>query len=672
MHKQTILLLLACCPAALPQHGPNAGIEPLAAGVSPCQDFYQYACGAWMAANPIPKQESAWGRFNEMRERNTATMRDILESKRAANAGRSLVAREIGDYYEACMNTDLIEQRGKGVLNEEMARIAHIGSKKALQAELVTLHKKGIGAFWVFTSQPDFENSTVMLADLSQGGMTLPGRTYYFRQDERSAIVRAKFRQHIAAMFILLGDSLELAQTEAGTVMRIETRIAQDALDRQDEIDPKKTSHKMTVHELAKLTPHVDWPAYFKAMGAPAFSSLNVRAPGFFQGIDALLGSASMDDIKTYLRWRLLTGSAAGMPADFVTQNFAFFGTVLRGAQEQKPRWWRCTTFADAQLGEALGQEFVARTFGAEGKEKALRLVREIEVSLERDIRELPWMTEATRAQALVKLGKLTRKIGYPERWIDYSRVKIARDDFLGNIERLSDFGQARELNKIGKPTDQAEWDMTPATVNADYIPPQNSINFPAGILQPPMFSLTADDAENLGAIGIVIGHELTHGFDNNGRRFDAAGNLQDWWKPEDDQAFQERAECLIQEYSSFDFAPGLKGNGQLTLGENIADNGGMRIAYMALQRLLDKTPGAREQRDANGLTPEQRFFVAFGRSWCQNIRDEAARNNALTNEHSIPRWRVNGTVQNSKEFQEAFSCKAGEPMVREPACRVW
>ncbi len=530
----------------------------------------------------------------------------------------------------------------------------------------------GISAFWVFASEPDFENSSVMLAGLNQGGMTLPGRVYYVRQDERSATVRAKFREHIAAMFVLLGDSPELAAKEAATVLRLETRIAQDAFDRQDAINPKKTSHKMTVRELSKLAPHVDWPAYFKAMGAPAFASLNVRVPGFFQGVDAVLASASLDEIKTYLRWRLLTRSADAMPAAFVARNFSFFGTVLRGAEEQKPRWWRCTTFADGQLGEAVGQQFVARTFGAEGKQKMLRLVHELEISLDRNIQELPWMTEATRAQALVKFHKLTRKIGYPDRWIDYSQVKIARDDFLGNMQRLNAFERARELAKIGKPSDRAEWVMTPATVNAYYDPPQNSINFPAGILQPPLFSLTADDAQNLGAIGIIIGHELTHGYDNNGRRFDAAGNVRDWWQPADDQAFQERAECLIQEYGSFDFVPGMKGNGQLTLGENIADNGGMRIAYMTLQRLLDQTPGAREQRDANGFTPEQRFFLAFGRSWCQNIREEAARNLTLTNEHSPGKWRVNGTLQNSREFQEAFSCTTGQPMVREPACRVW
>jgi predicted metalloendopeptidase len=352
--------------------------------------------------------------------------------------------------------------------------------------------------------------------------------------------------------------------------------------------------------------------------------------------------------------------------------NFDFVGKALQGAQEIKPRWWRCSRFADAELGDALGQAYVDRSFGAAGKEKMLGIVHEIEISLGQDIRQVPWMSEATREQALVKLGKLNRKIGYPDHWIDYSQVKIARDDFLGNEQRLNAFETARELAKIGKPADPSEWDLSPPTVNADYGPQHNDINFPAGILQPPYFDANADVADNLGAIGIVIGHELTHGYDNNGRRYDADGNLRDWWKPADAEAFQQRAECLIREYSSFEIVPGMKGNGSLTLGENIADNGGMRIAYMTLERLLDQSPGSRDKRDADGLTPEQRFFMAFGVSWCQNQREEVARNRTLTNEHSLPRWRVNGTIQNMPEFQQAFGCRVGQAMVRAPACRVW
>jgi putative endopeptidase len=672
MLKAVWLSLSLCCLPALPQPGPNANVDSAVASPGPCDDFYQYACGPWLDANPIPKQEAAWGRFDELNERNTAILREILENSRAPEPGRSVTTRQIGDYYEACMNTSLIDQRGTAVLDDEMARISRIDSAKSILAEVVSLHTKGVSVFWGFSSQPDNQNSTVMLAGLDQGGLTLPGRAYYFHQDERSSRVRTKFLEHAAAMLIALGHAPDQAREEAATVLKLETRLARNALDRQDLIDPTKTSHKMTVDELSKLAPHLDWPAYFQAMNAPAFHALNVRVPGFMQGVDALLSSASLKDIKTYLLWRLLSDSADALPSRFVDLNFAFFGTVLQGAQELKPRWWRCTKLADAQLGEAVGKAFVARTFGAAGKEKMLRLVHEIETSLEKDIRELPWMTEATRAQALLKLRRLKEKIGYPDRWIDYSSVKITRDDFLGNQERLSAFAGARELAKIGKPSDPSEWDMTPATVNADYDPQHNDINFPAGILQPPYFDVNTDDAENLGAIGLVIGHELTHGFDNNGRRFDADGNLRDWWKPADDQAFQKRAECLIQEYSSFEFAPGMRGNGELTLGENIADNGGMRIAYLTLERLLDQSPGSRGKRDADGRTPEQRFFLAFGRSWCQNLRDEVARHRTLTNEHSLPRWRVNGTVQNMPEFQQAFACRVGQAMVRAPVCRVW
>ncbi len=669
--KNLPFLLLLSFPAVA-QVGAKAAPNSSGGGISPCQDFYQYACGNWMAGNPIPKEEASWGRFNEIRERNINSLRDILENARAPKPDRSAINREIGDYYASCMDTAAIERRGASGLDKDMALIAAVDSPKSMLAAIVRLHRKAIYAFWAFSSQPDFENSKVALADVSQAGLSLPGRSYYFRQDERSAMLRRKLKEHISVMFALLGDPPERASAQAGVILKLETQIAQNALERQDQIDPKKTSHKLTVDRLAALMPHFDWAAYLQAMQSPDFRDLNVRSPEYLQGVDGVLANSSLDDLKTYLRWRLLTNAAYTLPENFVNAEFDFYGKTLSGVEVLKPRSWRCATSADAHLGEALGQEFAARSFGAAGKEKMKALVHELEISLEQDIREVSWMSDATRSQALAKLKKLTRKIGYPERWIDYSSVKIARDDYLGNAQRLSAFLDARELAKIGKPVDAGEWDMTPPTVNAYYEPPTNSINFPAGMLQPPLFSLTADDARNLGGIGIVIGHELTHGYDNNGRRFDADGNLRDWWTAADDQGFQDRAQCFIDEYGSFDFAPGLKGNGQLTLGENIADNGGMRIAYRTLQRLLARTPNAREQRDANGFTPEQRFFMAFGQSRCQNLRDEAARNLTLTNEHSLGRWRVNGTVQNMTEFQEAFGCSAGQAMVRAPACRVW
>jgi putative endopeptidase len=671
MIQRVGLYLLLAFPA-LAQSRVNVVTPGTGSGIGPCQNFYQYACANWMASNPIPKEDASWGRFNEIRERNIATLHYILEAARGANPNRSAVNREIGDYYESCMDTATIERRGTSGLDAGMASIAAVDSSKSLLAAIVGLHKKGINAFWAFSSQPDFEDSKMTLAGLAQAGLSLPGRSYYFRQDERSAMLRDKLKQHITAMFTLLGDSPERASAQAGVILKLETQIAQNALERQDQIDPKKTNHKLTVERLAALMPHFDWRGYFKAMQSPAFRNLNVQSPEYLQGVDAVLANSSLEALKAYLRWRLLNKSAGALSARFVDLDFAFYGKTLSGVEALKPRWWRCAMFTDAQLGEALGQEFAARTFGAAGKDKIVALVHELEVSLEEDIREVPWMSDATRSQAIVKLKKLTRKIAYPDRWIDYSSVKISRDDFLANVQHLNAFLVTRDLAKIGKPVDAGEWDMTPPTVNAYYDPPTNSINFPAGILQPPLFSITADDAQNLGGIGVIVGHELTHGYDNNGRRFDAGGNLRDWWTAADDKAFQDRAQCFIDEYGEFDFAADLKGNGQLTLGENIADNGGIRIAYRTLQRLLARTPGAADRRDANGLTPEQRFFMAFGQSWCQNLREETARNLTLTDEHSPAQWRVNGTVQNMPEFQQAFGCSTGQAMVRAPACRVW
>jgi endothelin-converting enzyme/putative endopeptidase len=469
-------------------------------------------------------------------------------------------------------------------------------------------------------------------------------------------------------MFELLGDSPENAAAGAAAVMKIETELAKGSQDRVTRRDPVQTYHKMTEHELFSLCPFFDWPKYFSAMGAPSIESLNVVAPNFFRQVETTLVTNNLDDLKTYLRWHVAHSAAPLLPAAFVNENFAFYGKVLTGAKELRPRWKRCVDLTDSDLGEALGQKYVDLTFGVEGKQRTLKMVHAIENALKDDIGALSWMTPATKQQALIKLAAVANKIGYPDKWRDYSSVKIERDDALGDDRRATEFEVHRQLDKIGKPVDRSEWEMTPPTVNAYYNPQMNNINFPAGILQPPFYSNHIDDAINYGAIGAVIGHELTHGFDDEGRRFDADGNLRDWWTPEDAKAFEERAECFVKEYSSFVAVDSVHVNGKLTLGENTADNGGLRLAFMAL---MDTLKGKTVPK-IDGFSQEQRLFLGWGQIWCESRRPEMERMLATVDPHSPSRDRVNGVVSNMPEFQRAFSCKTGQPMCPASRCRVW
>ncbi len=665
--KPASLLLLLALPAAA-QTTPGFSTANMDTTANPCVDFYQYACGTWLAKNPIPADHSTWGVASELDERNETILRGILDKASANDPKRAPDDQKIGDFYFSCMDEAGIEKRGIQPLKPDLDRINSLASKSALAGELAQLHLLGVNVLFRFGSSPDLKNSSMDIADIDQGGLGLPDRDYYLNTDARSVQLREKYLAHVQKMLELIGEPANKATSGAQAILRIETALAKGSLDRVSRRDPDRTYHKLPLADLSSLAPGFDWPRYFKAQDTPPFSDLNVSVPDFFKAMDAAVAQTSLDDLKAYMRWHLVHAEASLLAKAFVDEDFAFYGKLLTGAEELEPRWKRCVAAVDSDLGFALGRKFVDQTFGAEGKARTLKMVQEIEKSLSDDIHSLTWMTPATKEQALIKLRAVTNKIGYPDKPRDYSTVKIVRGDAVGNDERATEFEVHRELNKIGKPVDRSEWFMTPQTVNAYYNPPENSINFPAGILQPPFYDNRMDAAVNYGAGGSIIGHELTHGFDDTGRKFGPHGNLKDWWTPEDAKEFEKRADCFIQEYSAFIATGDVHLNGKLTLGENTADNGGIRLSFMAMMDSLSSHP----QAPIDGFTPEQRFFLAFGQSWCTNVRPEAARLRAQTDPHSPPNDRVNGVVQNMPEFQKAFSCQVGQPMVRMPACRVW
>jgi putative endopeptidase len=659
-------LAAAPAPAAAPASGVD--LQSIDTKVSPCDDFYRYVCSGWRASHPIPPDRSSWGRFDELQDHNYEALRAILEKDAAPDPKRTPIQREIGDFYAACMDENAVEAKGTAPLKAELDRIAALSDRAGLADLIAYLHPTSVNALFSFSSLQDFADATQVLALADQGGLGLPDRDYYLKDDPKSAEQRKLYVEHVKNMLALLGEPADRAAADAAAVLGFETGLAKASLDIVSRRNPQNVYHRLAVKDLQALTPGFAWERYLQGISAPPMAALNVTVPDFFRGMDALIAKTDLPTLRAYLRWQLVHANADLLPRAFVNENFTFYNKTLAGAKELRPRWKRCVSATNSGLGEALGQEYVERYFGADAKARTRAMVAAIEAALKQDIETLSWMTPTTRKAAEVKLHAIANKIGYPDRWRDYSSIRIQRDDFLGDTFRAERFEFRRQLGKIGKPVDRGEWGITPPTVNAYYNPLMNDINFPAGILQPPFYSQTADDAVNFGAIGAVIGHELTHGFDDSGRKFAANGNLQDWWTPEDGKEFESRVSCIADQYSGYTAVDDVKVNGRLTLGENVADNGGVRIASIALA----DTKAGRAGAKVDGYTPEQRFYIGWAQIWCENVTPEMDRLLALTNPHSPGRYRVNGVAANSPEFQKAWSCETGAPLAPEKRCRVW
>jgi putative endopeptidase len=656
-----------------PPSGDGRGfdVSNMDTSVAACENFFQYANGGWVKKNPIPAAYASWGRFNELSDRNQEQLRQILEDAAKSKAAKGSNEQKIGDYYASCMDEAGIETAGLSPLMPQLKRIDAINNNASLQAEVAKLHGNGVRVLFGFGSAQDFKQSTQVIGQLRQGGIGLPDRDYYTKTDDKSKELRDKYVSHIAKMLALAGDDAPTAQAHAQTVVAIETKLAEASMTRVEQRNPENIYHKTKIADLKGLVPNFDWAAYFKSIGLQSAGDINVAQPNFFKSLNVQLTATPVSDWKAYLRWHLLNARAPALTKAFAEEDFDFSGRTLTGAKELQPRWKRCVAATDRALGEALGQVYVQKHFTAAAKARAVEMVGNLIAALREDLTTLSWMSDATRKRATAKLEAFTRKIGYPDKWRDYSALKVARGSYLVNVTSAQRFESNRQLAKIARPVDRTEWGMSPPTVNAYYNPSMNEIVFPAGILQSPFYDPQADDAINYGGIGGVIGHEMSHGFDDSGARFDAEGNLVNWWTEDDLKSFKTRAQCVIDQFSGFEAQPDLHENGNLVVGESIGDLGGLTLAYAAFKKSMEGKP-----RPANidGFTPEQRFFLGWAQVWASNERPEFERLMVATNPHPIARFRVIGPLSNMPAFAEAYQCKAGDSMVRPPEkrCQIW
>jgi len=654
--------------------------------LNPCDDFYKYACHKWLAGNPVPPDQIYWNTGSGLELWSDTILRETLEASSNNDPKRTPLQQQIGDYWAACMDEGGIEAAGLKPLRPELDRIAALESKKEITLEIAHLHHIFPGAWegtrdnqtdsplFGFTGQQDYDDASTVVAQFDQGGLSLPNRDYYIKTDKESVKTIKKYRAHLRKMFMLTGETEAQARGDANTVIDLETAMARAQMDNIKRRDPKNIDNKMSLAQVRELAPFIDLDAYLRAVNAPASDHFLVTTPDFFRAEEKLLEKHPLDQWKTYMRWQVIHRAAPYLTKAVADEDFDFFARTLAGQQQQLPRWRRCTHSADHDLGEALGQAYVDRAFPPESKARTLEMVHAVEQALHNDIDSANWMTPATRDQAIIKLKGIEVKIGYPSHWRDYSRVHITRDSYLANVEQASSFEFERWVAKIGRPVDRSEWTMTPPTINAYYDPQLNTINFPAGILQPPYFDKDKDDSVNYGGIGMVIGHEIIHGFDDQGRKFDAHGNLRDWWTAEDAKQYEARGKCISDQYTQEvpDAGPGVKQNGLLTQGEDTADNGGIHLALYALEAELKRQGKSLDDKGPDGWTYRQRFFLSYSYSWCANIRPEVARLVVTTDPHSLPIFRIDNVVSNMPEFAQAFGCKAGQKMVRANACRVW
>jgi putative endopeptidase len=653
------------------------GLDPTLrdTSVDPCSNFYQYACGGWLKQNPIPADESSYGRGTELEEQNRLVLKAILEKAAAGGSARSADEQKIGDFYATCMDTAAINERGLNGLKPMLAEISGLSSKDQLPPLVASLQQRGIPALFRFGSEQDFKDATQQIAAVDQVRLGLPERGYYLRTDAQSVALRKQYQEHVMHMFTLAGESPEQAAKDAQTVLDLETRLATASLSNEQRRDPKSLYHKTDLAAFRSQFSAFQLEPFLRSDDV-SVDSLNVAVPAYFAGLNHLIAQTDLASLQTLLRWNLLHGTpGTALPAALDEEQFRFYGKTLSGQPEQQVRWKRCVRSVDGALGEALGRVYVEQRFPPQDKQRTLEMTRDIEGAMHSDLAQLSWMSAPTKARSEEKLAGVTNKIGYPDKWRDYSKLDITRGDALANAQRAAHFEKARDLAKIGKPVDKGEWEMSPPTVNAYYDPQMNDINFPAGILQPPYFDPAASDAVNYGDAGGVIGHELTHGFDDEGRQFDARGNFDDWWTPKDASEFNQRAACVVKEYDGFTAVDDLHVNGKLTLGENITDLGGLRLAYLAWMK-REQQPGMPKETALAGMSPEQQFFVSYAQGWCQNNRPEDLRLRVQTDPHSPEEFRVNGVVVNLPEFQQAFSCKAGQPMVGpvvgKDRCSIW